>query len=164
MGAFKILLQMLVNLSGTPTALDVATNICAVHTLYAMQDNINSSSPQFIAVMGSVSYATPELALAAITAGSVSFATNELKGLEPCQIGYAIVQYTAAGGIVERVVVAKSTFGASLVGGSPGGSHNLQSNLDYASSGHTGFASQAYVDGLVGDIDAVLDAINGEGI
>lgn len=126
------------NNAGTPTALDVV-NAFGIYVLYVAQDNIELGSPHFYAVMNETSYTTLVAAQAAISSGSMIFVSNELKTLEPCQLGYAIVQYSATGGYIEELIVAKSTFSQTLVGGAASGSHNLLTNLDYASSGHTGF-------------------------
>ena len=124
--------------AGTPTALDVAVNVYAVYTLYVAKDDIEGTD-NFIAVMPDAAYTTLGGVLAAITAGTNTFSTNELKSLEAAQLGYAIVQYSATGGYINQITIAKSTFNNQLVGGAAGGSHNLLSNLDYASAGHTGF-------------------------
>ncbi len=128
------------NSVGTPTALD-AVNAFGIYVLYVAQDDIETSTPQFFAVMGETSYTTLAAAQAAIASGSLIFASNELKTLEPCQLGYAIVQYSVTGGYIEELYVARSTFNQALVGGAASSSHALLTELDYASAGHTGFAS-----------------------
>lgn len=133
-------LPVFFNNAGTPTALD-AVNIFGEYVLYVAKDTVESASPQYIAVMGEVSKTLLADIQAVISGGTSIFATNELQSLEMAQLGYAVVKYTATGGQVEEVVVARSTFNQQLVGGGGGGSsdHSLLTHLDYASAGHTGF-------------------------
>lgn len=136
------------NNAGTPTALDATPNTYCVYTIYALQDDINSSTPRYMAVMDDAAYANLSDAQAAITAGTVTYASNEIKTIEPCQLGYAILQYSATGGYVNSVVVARNTFNQSLVGGGTGAAtnHAFLTNLDFANSGHTGFTSPTTTD------------------
>ena len=146
------------NNAGAPTALD-AVNAFGIYVLYVAQDDIEVSTPQFFAVMGETSYPTLVAAQAAISTGSLVFVSNELKTLEPCQLGYAIVQYSVTGGYIEELVVAKQTFSQTLIGGVASGSHNLLTDLDYASAGHTGFAGT--VD--ISDHAALTTGVHGAG-
>ena len=129
------------NNAGTPTALDATQNSFAVYTIYALRDDINSSSPRFMAVRDIRAYPTLALAQSAVSSGSVSYANNEIETIEPCQLGYAIVGYSTDGGYIADVAIARNTFNQALVGGGSGSAtnHAFLSNLDYEASGHTGF-------------------------
>ena len=128
------------NNAGTPTDLDI-TNQFSNYVLYVMQDDIETSTPQYLAVMGETVYTDVSDARLAITNGENIFTSNELHVVESAQLGYAIVQYSATGGYVEELQIAKSTFNQQFVGGGGGASsnHGLLTSLDYASSGHIGF-------------------------
>ncbi len=145
------------NNAGTPTALD-AVNAFGIYVLYVAQDYIEVSTPQFFAVMGETTYLTLVAAQAAISAGTMIFASNELKTLEPCQLGYAIVQYSVTGGYIAELVVAKQTFSQTLVGGTASGSHTLLTNRDAVDS-HPAFAITNTPSGNIAATD-VQTAIN----
>ena len=142
------------NNAGTPTALNATPSSFVVYTIYGLQDSIQTGAPRFMAVMDTTAYSSLVLAQGAITSGSVSYTTNEIKTIEPCQLGYAIVTYSATGGYIAEVVIARNTFNQALVGGGAGSAsnHAFLSNLDFASSGHTGFetptGSQAKADAV----------------
>jgi hypothetical protein len=121
-------LPIFYNSAGTPTALD-AVNIYGEYVLYVAKDDIETSAPQYIAVMGESSQITLAALLAVISSGTSIFATNELKNIEAAQLGYAVVQYSATGGYIEELQVVKSTFNSQLVGGSAGSDHGLLSGL-----------------------------------
>jgi len=135
------------NNGGTPTALD-AVNAYAVYTLYALQDDLATATPRFMAVMDTQVFTTLLAAQQAVANGAVAVAAGEVETIEPCQLGYAIVAYSATGGYVADYAVARNTFNQSLVGGGAGSSqdHAFLTGLDYASAGHTGFTSPASVD------------------
>lgn len=128
------------NNAGVPELLVTPDTYC-VFVLSVKKDDINSSAPQYFAVLDEAMYATLNLAQAAITNGTIVHETNELKSLEAAQLGYVIMKYTAAGGHIESIEIAKSSLSAQYVGAGVGasGNHALQSNLGYAESGHTGF-------------------------
>jgi hypothetical protein len=158
-------LPMVWNNAGTPTPLTTtATGDVGLYTLYVTKHDIETITPKYIAVMNAASFNTEALANAAITAGTVSLVDNELATIELAQLGYAVVQNNVAGGYVAQAIVAKATLGKLLVGGQPGTNHALLSNLDYASSGHTGFqpagtyATEAFKTiAVAGQSDVVAD-------
>jgi hypothetical protein len=134
-------LCMYYNNAGVTTALTIGgAKDFNVSTLYVSKDNIESADPTYISVMGN-GYATQIAAQTAINDGTVNYASNELSSLELAQLGFVIIQNNGDGGCVVDTTVAKSTFNKQLVGGSPGESHSSLTDLDYASSGHTGFVS-----------------------
>ncbi|MFA6306183.1 MAG: hypothetical protein WC639_00005, partial [Patescibacteria group bacterium] len=113
---------------GTVTALD-AVNAYAVYVLYVSKDDIESADPPYYATMGETSYTSLADAQAAISAGTVTFASNELSSLEFAQLGYAVVQYSGTGGYINELHVLKSTFNQQLVGGVAGSDHGLLTGL-----------------------------------
>jgi hypothetical protein len=131
------------NNAGTPTALDAVTNVYAIYTIYVAKDDINSSSPQYFAVMDgqAATLLATVLAFIGSSTNAPQPATNELLELELCQLGYAVIQYSATSGYINQLQIAKSTFAQQYSGGgaSAGNDHALLSDLDYAHAGHTGF-------------------------
>lgn len=117
------------NNAGTPTALDI-TNAYASYVLYVIKDDIESAAPQYIAVMGETVSVTLAAVLAMIIAGTIIYSTNELANMEAAQLGYAVIQYSATGGYIEELQIAKSTLNQQIVSGpGPSGDHGLLSGL-----------------------------------
>ena len=135
------------NNSGTPTALDGSNSYC-VYTVYVSKDDIENSTPLYVATMDDQVYTTISLAQQAIINGGVSYESGELAALELAQLGYVIVQYSESGGFLGYVLIAKANVGAQLIGGKPGNDHALQRHLDYVDSGHTGFLPSTSFVGL----------------
>ena len=125
------------NLAGTPTAL--TSNRYGIFRLYASKDNINSAGPTYVAVMHNAEYTSSAAALTAINNGLAVIADNELAEIEMAQLGYIIVQ-NSGGGNINTVIVAKSTFNKTFLGGATASSHLLLSDLNTGDSGHPQFA------------------------
>ncbi|HET8688399.1 MAG TPA: hypothetical protein VFM18_17450 [Methanosarcina sp.] len=108
-------LPMLYNNAGTPAT--ITSGNYGIYSLYVAKENYNTTTPTYIAVMNTSQYGNLSLATGAITAGTIAVDTNELKNLQVAQLGYAVVQNNATGGIVANVIVSKSSFNSKLVGG-----------------------------------------------
>jgi hypothetical protein len=83
-----------------------------VFRLFTSKDDLNSSTPQYFAVINNAEYASLNLARTAITSG-VSTATNELYNLELAQLGYVIF----SGAAIVEVQISKATGRIAPVGG-----------------------------------------------
>ena len=90
------------NSAGTVTAL--TGGYYGVFRLYTSKDDLNTSTPQYVAVINTDQYSTLTLARNAITSG-IAAPTNELYNIELAQLGYVIFSGTA---IVE-VQISKAT-------------------------------------------------------
>ena len=90
------------NNGGTVTALTGGRY--GVFRLYVSKDDLNTSTPQYVAVIQTAEYASITLARAAITAG-VAAATNELYNIELAQLGYVIF----SGSGIAEVQISKAT-------------------------------------------------------
>jgi hypothetical protein len=117
------------NNAGTPTAL--AGNQRGIFRLYVSKDDLNSSTPQYFAVMDDAVYANYNAASAAVSAGSTASPTNELYALELAQLGYVIF----SSGVIEEVDIAKATARFFPAGGGAALTANLvstnTSNFDH---------------------------------
>lgn len=98
------------NNAGTPTAL--SANRFGVYTLYASKDNLNSSTPVYIAVLDTRQYNTSAAATTAISNGTTAKATNELAALELAQLGYII--FGQAANAITSVIISKTTLKSTL--------------------------------------------------
>lgn len=83
-----------------------------VFRLFASKNDLNTTTPQYFAVINNAQYASLTLARSAITAG-VSTATNELYNLELAQLGYVIF----TGSAIVEVQISKGTGRIAPVGG-----------------------------------------------
>jgi hypothetical protein len=88
-------------------------NRWGVFTLYASKDDIETTTPTYIAVKDDANYASLNAANAAINAGSVSIANNELFYLELARLGYVV--FSEASGQIAQIRVDKSTIRGSTV-------------------------------------------------
>lgn len=130
------------NNAGTVTA--IGTNRYGVFRIYALLDDLNTSTSKYCAVMDDSDYKNSGEVLTAINEGLVIAATNELFSIEPCQLGYVIIQ-NSGGGVVNSVIVEKNTFNSRLVGGGTSGSHLLLADINtgpYLMGSHTGMAQR----------------------
>lgn len=98
------------NNAGTPTAL--SANRFGVYTLYVSKDNLNSSTPTYLAVLNTSQYTTQNNADNAIANGTVSKASNELLQLELAQLGYIV--YSQATNAIIEVIISKATLKRTL--------------------------------------------------
>lgn len=98
------------NAAGTPTLLG-ATKF-GVYTLYASKDNLNSSTPVYIAVLDTTQYNNSTAATTAIANGTIAKASNELAALELCQLGYIVFSQVADA--ITTVIISKSTLRSTL--------------------------------------------------
>lgn len=111
-------IPMYYNNAGTPTALGTGPlNDNTVYVLYVSKDNLNTSTPNYYAVMNSSVYSTITQANTAISTNAISRATNELDGLELAQLGYAIVENNGTSGYINTLIISKSTLNQQFVGG-----------------------------------------------
>lgn len=97
------------NSGGTVTALTGSRY--GIFRLYVSKDDLNTSTPQYVAVLHTAEYASITLARAAITAG-VAAATNELYNIELAQLGYVIF----SGAAIVEVQISKATGRLAPVG------------------------------------------------
>jgi hypothetical protein len=93
------------NNAGTVTAL--SANRYAIYTLYCSKDSLNVTTPFYFAVLDTAQYTTTISANNAISNGTTARATNELYGLEVCQLGYII--YSQASNSIVQVIISKQT-------------------------------------------------------
>jgi len=100
------------NSSGTPTA--IGNNKYTVNRLYVSKDNINSSTPKYISVMGDAEYNNLAAADTAIANDSIPTATGELAMLELAQLGYIVFEESTTS--IVQVVIAKETARTSFSG------------------------------------------------
>ena len=99
------------NNAGVVTAL--GANKYGVFRLYCSKEDLNSSTPKYIAVIDDAQYNNQALAEAAISNGNISYATNELFNLEVCQLGYVI--YEESSSSIVEVIIEKATIRGSFV-------------------------------------------------
>lgn len=99
------------NNAGVVTALGV--NKYGVFRLYCSKEDLNSSTPKYIAVIDDAQYNNQSAADAAISNGNISYATNELFNLEVCQLGYVI--YEESSSSIVEVIIEKATIRGSFV-------------------------------------------------
>ena len=93
------------NSAGTPTA--PTAGKFQIYTLYAAKDDLNSSTPKYIAILNTAEYATQVAAETAISDGTVDTATAELAALELVRLGYII--YSEATTEIIEVLIDKET-------------------------------------------------------
>lgn len=98
------------NSGGTVTALTAGRY--GVFRLYVSKDDLNTSTPQYFAVIHTAEYSSLSQARNAITAG-VAAATNELYNVEIAQLGYVIFSGTA----IAEVQISKATGRLAPTGG-----------------------------------------------
>ena len=97
---------MYYNNAGTPTLLTAGRY--ANFRIYVSKDDLNSVTPTYFAVMGTVQHLNSAQALAAVNAGTVASYTNELYQLELAQLGFITVD-NSGGGFISRVLINKKT-------------------------------------------------------
>jgi len=86
---------------------------------------------QYFAIADTSTYSNLSAANAAITNGTVASIPTELVNCEAAMVGYVIIDGDNTGaGTLDAVVVARKTFGASFLGGSPSSTANLVSITD----------------------------------
>lgn len=101
------------NNSGTLT--NCPNNNFCVMRIGAIKDNLNSSSPQYIAHVDTTTYGNISAARTAVSANSVAIFPAELAKLEIVQLGFAILKGNGSGaGTLEEITVSKQVFGASF--------------------------------------------------
>ena len=98
------------NNAGTPTAL--TANRFAVYTLYCSKDNLNSTTPLYIAVLDTAQYGSSAAATTAISNGTTAKASNELADLELAQLGYIIYRESTAS--ILSVIISKTTLKSTI--------------------------------------------------
>jgi len=101
------------NNAGTPTALTAGKY--GVFTLYCSKEDLNSSTPTYIAVMDDAQYNNQVQAETAIANEAVSVATNELFTLEVCQLGYVVYEQSSSS--IVSVIIEKATIRGNVVSG-----------------------------------------------
>jgi hypothetical protein len=136
-------IQIAYNNGGVTTPLD-AVNAFAVARLFVAKDDVNSSTPVYFSVMDTEVFSSVAEAQSAIGAGDVADHSLELKTMELAQLGYAILAYSATGGYIHSLYIAKSAFLPPLIGANASQSHALFTDLEFSASGHTGFAPEGY--------------------
>ena len=101
------------NNAGTPTVLTAGR--FGVYTLYASKDNLNVTTPVYIAVMDIAQYTSTSSANNAISAGTIAQVTNELRSLEMAQLGYIIFRQSTDA--IVQVTISKATLRQTLSAG-----------------------------------------------
>lgn len=138
------------NNGGTPTAL--TAGYFAVYTLYVTKQNLNTTTPNYIAVLDTSQYNTQAAASTAIANGTTAKATNELANLEMAQLGYIIYRESTA--TITVVTISKSTLKATL---STGGT-NTAALVTTNTAAFNGMLSAADT-----NVQAALDTIDNWG-
>jgi len=110
-------LPMYYNAGGTPTILNGVNEVFCAYPIYVSKDDIESSIPIYFSIMDSNAEDNLAAVINNIYSGSYQYATGELNSLELCQLGFIIMEYTAAGGRIADTIVAKSSLLQALVKG-----------------------------------------------
>lgn len=97
------------NNAGTPTAL--GANKYGIYRLYVTKQNLNTTTPLYIAVLDTAQYNNLGQAQAVVNAGTAASATNELDQLELAQLGFIIFAQSSTS--IVQVTVSKSTLRSS---------------------------------------------------
>ena len=98
------------NNAGTATALTAGRY--GVYTLYVSKDNLNVTTPVYLAVLDTAQYTSTTTANAAISNGTTAKASNELLSLEVAQLGFIIYRESTAA--IVQVTISKTTLKATL--------------------------------------------------
>ena len=98
------------NNAGTATALTAGRY--GVYTLYVSKDNLNVTTPVYLAVLDTAQYTSTTTANAAISNGTTAKASNELLSLEMAQLGFIIYRESTAA--IVQVTISKTTLKATL--------------------------------------------------
>lgn len=98
------------NNAGTPTALGASK--FAVYTLYVSKENLNVTTPTYFAVLDTSQYNNSTAATTAISNGTTARASNELAGLELCQLGYIVYSQTSSS--ITSVIISKTTLRSTV--------------------------------------------------
>jgi len=112
-------LPMYYNASGTPTILNAVNEVFCAYPIYVSKDDIETSTPVYFSIMDSNAEDNLNAVIDNINSGSYQYASGELKSLELCQLGFIIMEYSAAGGRIAHTIVAKNTFKQELIDGMP---------------------------------------------
>lgn len=102
------------NNAGTPTALGASKY--GVFRLYCAKEDLNTSTPKYIAVIDDAQYNNLTQADTAIANGNIVYATNELFLLEVCHLGYVIYEQSTSS--ITEVIIEKATIRGSLIAAS----------------------------------------------
>jgi len=102
------------NNAGVVTAL--GTNKYGVYKLYVSKDDLNSSTPTYIAVINDAQYNNLASAETAVSNGEISAATGELAALELARLGYIIFSESSTS-IVEVIIDKNTLRSSSTTGG-----------------------------------------------
>jgi len=100
------------NNGGVATAL--GANKYSVYRLYVSKDNINSSTPIYIGVLGDAQYNNLTQAQTAVANNIIPTATAELARLEIAQLGYIIFEESSTS--IVDVIISKETVRTSFSG------------------------------------------------
>lgn len=103
------------NNAGTLTALVDPES--TIYRLYVSKDNLNTSTPEYFAIIDTSVYASLGDAQTAIANGTVAIPTNELFDLEVAQLGYVIVTRGVTYTYIVNTIVEKQVIGAQYSGG-----------------------------------------------
>lgn len=128
------------NNGGTVTPLaTTGTNHIGIFRLYASKDDPNTGIPSYFAVIDIDAYDNLLFANNAVTAGSPSYATNELFELEVAQLGYVIIENNVSGGYINEIIIEKQTNTSGVTISNPSVSHILLADRDTIDS-HPSYA------------------------
>jgi hypothetical protein len=136
------------NLGGTITAIDNKKS--ALYSLYVAKDNLNSSTPTYIALFDNEFFGNLDGVQNAIGVGNCEKPDNELKALEIAQIGFASVYFKDGVAYVEWVGTQKDTAGLRMAQIGSSGSHILLSEIDggmYGDGGHSNLVGKVIASG-----------------
>jgi|GEM_PF-1652537 len=100
------------NNAGTATAL--GANKYSVYRLYVSKDDLNTTTPQYFAVLGDAQYNNLTAAQTAVANDSIPTSTGELARLEMAQLGFIIFEESSTS--IVDVIIAKETARTSFSG------------------------------------------------
>lgn len=141
---------------GSDVPLALTTGRRAVYRIYVTEDSMNTSAPQYFAVMGRVEYTTLANANTAISNGVTQAQTNELLAMEGCHLGQIVIRANGTYGYIEQVTIEKNQWGTQFSGGAASGSHLLLADTDggqFLMGGHQ-YTAQRY--------ESTIDATNNQ--
>jgi hypothetical protein len=130
------------NNAGVVTAM--TNNWFGVFKIYAVLDNINSTDPQYLAIIHTSEYVNQNQAENAVSDDLIAKATNELLVLEPSHFGDVIIQNIAGTSLVVLSIISKDSAGGRA-SGALSTSHLTLTDINggvYLTGGHD-FVSQA---------------------
>lgn len=137
-------------LNGVVTA-SVNKRSC-LYSLYVGKDNLNSTTPLYVALFDDIAHFNLAAAQTAISGGLWTRPDNELRGLELAQIGFTSIRLDGTNS-VEWISTEKDTAGLRIAQIGSAGSHILTSDINGGQYGDGGHSN------LVGKVEASSDPV-----